>query len=390
MKFNFSVVAPVLASLVLAVVVSSCGSAATGKVSLAIKTTGSSRRSMEFLNRLEERSNRNMQVAALSFTPTSVKLPIMKISLSKLDGSNEQVVYRCPNSTEAGCMVDIANQSALDAIVAAASLATVDQGTYDQVTLATCAAGSSGSTATTAKITGSGTGPGGANWTTNASTVVDLTGLAAQETTVGNWSCSSKVVIVRGGIVVGANPLTLSIVVDNFMSAYFGNTVSGGQGGCKVLSSNGFCLTYPALMAYVGTTAVTTKRFAIAHNQGGAATPSQANALIIVAYAGGTPLMEYGRTYFTATSEVIAANTKTLSGLNPTYTLVTGGPSYVTETVASSFSVNANGTIAFQQGGSADTFASRFTAFNPAATHSATVTSQDGVDTWNYTATIIP
>lgn len=370
---------------------SGCGasSAGSGSVSLAVTAAAVARTLPE--------SVRSVQPDARSFTPTSFKLPIMKISIAKLDGTMEQIVYQCPHSTEAQCLVDMASQTELDALAALARTVTVEAGTYDQVMLNTCVAGSSGETATTAKLTGSGMGPNGAIWTTNATTglVTDGSGTAA-EVDVGNWSCSTKSVIVSGGITVGATPLTLTVVVDNYMGAVFNENTSGGMGGCQVAgggaSGPGFCMTYPALMAYVGTDTPSTRRFTIAHHATVAPSVSTAaNALIIVAVDGsGTPLMAYGRTLFTATSEMVAANTYASSILASSYDLSLGGPTYVTETNASTFTVNADGTISFSQGGSADTFAAQFAAFNATATHTGTVTSLDGIYSWRYLATLLP
>jgi len=371
----------------LGLLVAGCSSSSNQSVTLSLKVADTSR-----LSNLQARG-RSVQTESRSFTPSSFKLPIMKISISKSDYTNEQIVYQCPHSTEAQCLVDLASQTELDAISVAARGASIAPDTYGVIQLATCAAGSSGSTSTTAKVTGSGTGPDNGTWTTNATNAVQTSGGTAEETDVGNWSCSTKNVIIAGGFTVGSAALTVTVVVDNYMSAVFGNMVSSGMGGCKVGGgTDGLCVTYPALMAYVGTETATFKRFSIAHDS--ATTPadgSTANALIIVAQtASGTPLMAYGRTLFTATSESVAANTKASSLLDGDYTLATGGPTYVTETNPDSFTVNADGTVAFEQGGSTDTFAAKFSAFDVSASSTGTVTSKDGVDTWNYRATLIP
>ena len=367
---------------------SGCGSSSSSGISLKLKVAAVAR------NAPRTFAHRTVQTNSRSFTPTSMKLPIMKISIAKLDGSNAQDLYQCPRATEAECLVDLASQTELDMIATAAQGLTLEPGTYDQVMLNTCVPGTSGSTPTTAKVTGGATGPNGTNWATSATTVVDTTGAGvAEETTVGNWSCSMKTVIVRTGITVGSGPLTLTIVVDNYMAAVFGDMVSPGMGGCAVApvgGQNGFCLTYPALMAYVGTDTVTTNRFTITHQQGGdPSSDAAANALIIVAVTGsGTPLIAYGRTLFTATSETVAANT--LLDNSPSYTPAVGGPSYVSETNVESFVAASNTSIAFIQGGSADTFAAKFTAFNPSASHFGTVMSRDELTTWNYGATLLP
>ena len=370
-----------------------CSKTSNGQVSLTIKSFGSSRQLDDLGNR--SLSERGAQTASRSFTPSSFKLPIMKIAVAKTDGSNEKNIYTCPKAAEADCLVDLANQAALDAISTAAQNAAVVADTYDRVSIYTCADGRGGDQTTTAKVTGTGTGPNGATWTTSATTVVDVTGASAAETVVGNWGCSTKNVIVKGGITVGSTPLTLTVVVDNYFGAYFNNLTSSGQGGCKngtvVPTTNGLCVNYPALMAYVGTDTATTKRFSVAHDTSGTvASATKANALIIVAVnTSGTPLMAYGRQMFGATSEVASANTLSSSQMVPNWTAQYSGPNYITETDFTSFTAASNTSIAFQQGGSFDTYAAVFTAFNPAATHTGTVKSKDGVSSWNYLATAL-
>ena len=56
-----------------------------------------------------------------SITPTSYKIPILKVSMSKANFTNEQILYQCPAGTIAGCMVDVADDNALAALSAAAA-----------------------------------------------------------------------------------------------------------------------------------------------------------------------------------------------------------------------------------------------------------------------------
>ena len=372
-------------------ILAGCGtkSGGDGSVTLAVKVTGAA-------SVLAEKHSFSAQTEARSFTPTSFKLPLLKISIAKKDGTEEKTIYKCEKSTGAECLVDLQSQTALDAIAAKAASVTVAKGTYDKVMLATCVEGTSGSDTTVAKITGSATGPNSSTWTTHATNVVTTDGTGtAQELDVGNWGCSTKSVIVGGGITVGDTALTLTVVVGNYMAGVFNSATSSGMGGCKVAggatSGNGLCVTYPALMAYVGTGTPTTKRFSIAHDS--SANPSaatKANALLIVSFdPAGTPLMAYGRTYFTSTSDTVASNTKTSSLAAGGYTLQYGRPTYVTETNFETF-VATGKLVAFTQGGSSDTFAAKYAAFDTSGTHTGTVTSQDGVDTWYYLATLIP
>src|ERR1700712_256988 len=86
----------------------------------------------------------------VSFTPTGFKLSIMRIVLSATDANGnptaQAVLYTCPKATEEECLVDVTDQTSLDAIAATAGSAKVNIGTYDTVQMEMCAAGKNGST----------------------------------------------------------------------------------------------------------------------------------------------------------------------------------------------------------------------------------------------------
>jgi hypothetical protein len=74
----------------------------------------------------------------VSFTPVSVILPIITIAFN---GNANGTIYNCPANTDAGCLVDIADQSQLDKI---ASSASVQAGTYTSVNVFTGVDGGNG------------------------------------------------------------------------------------------------------------------------------------------------------------------------------------------------------------------------------------------------------
>src|SRR5690606_5152231 len=69
----------------------------------------------------------------VSFTPTGLRLSIMRIVLSATDANgnptSQAVLYTCDHAAEADCLVDVTDQTALDAIAAAAGEAEVNPGT---------------------------------------------------------------------------------------------------------------------------------------------------------------------------------------------------------------------------------------------------------------------
>src|ERR1700754_4924209 len=66
----------------------------------------------------------------VSFTPTGLRLSIMRIVLSATDANGNPTaqapLYTCANDAEENCLVDVTDQAALDAIAAAAGDAHVD------------------------------------------------------------------------------------------------------------------------------------------------------------------------------------------------------------------------------------------------------------------------
>ena len=329
----------------------------------------------------------------LSFTPTSFRLPIMKITIAKSDGSEEQNLYKCANSTEAECLVDLADQAALDAVSAAAGAASIRAGEYDRISLYTCVEGAGGTTRTVAYVTGSATFQG-QTWRTDstAATGIDKSGTgSASETQVGNWSCDTKNVLLRPAATVTANTeIKLSVVVDNTYSAQFGSIISAEKGGCKTegSSGDGLCVTYSTVLPYVGTDAATMKRFLVTHHEADTVTAatfddSKANALVLVGTdAMGKGFMAQGRELYTETSAQPSNNTG--AALDLTY----GGPTYITSTNFSTFVVNGDGSIAFEQGGSEDGNAAVFTGFKLEA-HEGLVKTKDGANTWSYRAIVL-
>jgi hypothetical protein len=342
---------------------------------------------------LNQRSVETLVSDTLSFTPTSFKLPIMKITITKSDGSDEQNIYKCANDTEAECLVDLADQTALNAVATTAGKASIRVGEYERLSLYTCAEGASGTTSTIAYVTGSATFQT-QNWRTDstAATGIDKSGTGtASETQVGNWACSTKNVLLKPAATIAADTeIKLSIVVDNTFAAQFGTLISSGKGGCKTegSSGDGLCVTYPAILPYVGSDAAVMKRFLITHHEAdtvaaAAFDDTKANALVLVGTdAAGKGFMALGRELYTETSAQPTNNEG--AALDLTY----GGPTYITSTNFATFVANANGSIAFEQGGTEDANAAVFTEFKLEA-HEGLVKTKNEANTWSYRAIVL-
>jgi len=123
-------------------------------------------------------------------------------------------------------------------------------------------------------------------------------------------------------------------------------------------------------------------RFLISHHatDAGAIDDINANAYVAIARAGGdggAPITGFVRPYVSETS---APPTNNTSVVDTTY----GGPSYVGETIVSSFRVNDAGGVNLETGGSLDTQSAVFRDFK-VQDHFGTVETR-GSASWKYHA----
>ena len=318
-----------------------------------------------------------------SFTPTGYKYPIMKISIAQEGGVGEQVLYKCSGTTSAECMVNVADQAALDAIATAAANATIEAATYTTVSLYTCPDGSSGSDFTTISVSGTvaaydaatGFGVASGPFSTSATAAGGMAAGSTAEFTDIQWACSIKSITMTTPFVVAADTTqTLTLLVDLTYSLWTDSNASAGMGGCKSDSGalQDVCGAMPFIIPYFGSGVPTYERYLIAHNTG-TAVAADANAAVNLAidengkvfYAGGQP-------YFSAGSA---------SASDP----ANGGPDYNAST--RTLSTNTDGSIAFQTGGSSSDNRVGFTAFQR-STHTGTCKNELSTSpTWNYLAT---
>ena len=336
----------------------------------------------------------------VSFTPTGLKLSVMRITLSSHNDSGgadrEQVLYTCPHATEAECLVDVTSQSELDAIASLAAAAKVDVGSYDMVSLELCAPGNSGSTPAPGYVRGSftvtsegktyATAPDAAN---GIREVLEGDDAGADFTAIGNWSCSSKRVLLRTPVVVEKDtPTALTVVVDPNLIAFSTPNVSGGMGGCRGESNGsarGVCVSYPSMVPLVGEATPQLDRFLLAHHRtdANAIDDAKANGYVVVVREadGGEPLTAFLRPYYSETSARTTSN-------NVTPDEVYGGPAYFGETLVESVHLNPDGSLGFTTGGTLDGNSAIFQAFQ-LADHKATVDTHDA-GTWQYHAMPLP
>lgn len=312
----------------------------------------------------------------VSFTPTGLRLSIMRIVLSTTDANGNPTaqapLYTCENDAEADCLVDVTDQSALDAIAAAAGEAHVDEGTYDTVSIEMCAAGKPGGAAAPGFVRGTFTVE--SEHKTYATTAEDGIPLGLKEvaaddatggefTAIGNWACSTKSVRLPAPVEVMAGMATdLTVVMDKSLIAFSTPNVSGGMGGCRGQNdgqARGICVSYPSIVSLVGGTAPSLDRFLLAHHRTDATRidDSKANAYVVIVSSaeGDTPLTAFVRPYYSETSAQASSNMS--------YDEEFGGPGYFGETLIATVRATSDGGIDFTTGGSLDGNAAIFTDF---------------------------
>lgn len=312
----------------------------------------------------------------VSFTPTGLRLSIMRIVLSATDANgnprSQAVLYTCENEAEADCLVDVTDQTALDAIAARVGDADVDEGTYDTVSLEMCAAGKPGGDAAPGFVRGTFTVE--SEHKTYATTgeegiPLGLKEVAADDdtggefTAIGNWACSTKSVRLAAPVEVTEGVATdLTVVMDKSLIAFSTPNVSGGMGGCRGQSdgrARGICVSYPSIVPLVGGATPSLDRFLLAHHRSDPALidDSKADAYVVIVSSaeGDTPLTAFVRPYYSETSAQASSNMS--------YDEVFGGPGYFGETLIASVNSRADGGVAFTTGGSLDGNAAIFDAF---------------------------
>ena len=308
-----------------------------------------------------------------SFTPTGYRYPIMKIAIAEENSQNMQNLYTCPGSTPAECMVDLSDQSALDAIQAQAQNVEIRIGTYTELVLNNCPAGTTGSNLTAIQVKGS-VSAGGISYRTSTNETSGLSVGGAEEFTEIPWGCAGAALKLITPVVVAENSaqaLTLNVDLTNVLWTVPNSAL---QGGCKgILQGRGVCSAAPVVVPFVGTGTSTFERYLMSHRSD-SATPDVADvnaAVNLVVDPNGEVYYVIVQPYFSETSPSTADALK-------------GGPDYNTTT--RSYTKNSATSVSFQTGGSVEDNRVGFADFKR-ETHLGTCKNeQASAQVWNYRA----
>lgn len=267
------------------------------------------------------------QPTVQSFTPSSVKVPVVQILLADGNSGPATELYRCDPSTDPNaCKVDLAkNLTAFQDLINATAQAAV--GTYDTIRVMTCTDGQGGGSGSnpvdyTADVTGQAV-IGGTTYVTDPNAAggvsVDTSGSPApQPVAVGFSGCGRDYPLPSPITLQDGDTVTLSLYIDLADMAWIEST--GGSAaqtwfpsGCTQdpnsssppMPDGAFvCLSYPDLAAAPGDAAPTLTRYLVLDGTTDpstiAGTPT-AGLFGIYFDANGDPLSGYTRFYFDQT-----------------------------------------------------------------------------------------
>ena len=245
----------------------------------------------------------------LSFNPTSYKMWIASIVLQNDSGlSNE--FYTC-NSSAADCEIDLASTTSIQAFESKLGTKSITEGTYNKVWI-NCTPDMAAKNGYI-KIKGSAKLASGTTWYTadapangGSPWIADAT--KNGETKISMGSCGSTYYLPTPLVVSKDKPVTVTLLSNTYMTAYYNATTSGGLGGC-VTSGNGqpgLCMVYPSVFAYFGETSPTVEMYSIATHTADASaklvTDSTAIVKMIFDASGGYFFSSFGAYYGSETS----------------------------------------------------------------------------------------
>lgn len=293
-----------------------------------------------------------------SFTPTSVLMPIRFISISTADGTGGSV-YSCAADSESGCMVDIADQAALDALVASSTISIAD-GTYTQVSIGTCKS----ETGYSAKIKGSVTlGAGQTPYVTSPTEALSTAG-TADYISASFSGCKATFQLPTPLVITKSSDLTVSLFVSLKNIAWGSLNGAAIPSGCTTVSGKSVCMAYPHVVPYVG---VTTPTLEIYHLRKTSEIANSESGQVLL--------------FFDPSDNMLGGTTRRLYS----ETSISLGSYF--DTPLHAFSKNADSTYHLENSGDSATNSElTFPSFSRAATHTGTWTDHAGV-TANYTAT---
>ena len=226
----------------------------------------------------------------VSFTPSSLELPVWSITLKGSSGTSDVSIYHCTGSSDSQCYVDVATQSQLDSL-ASKGTTSITAGTYSSIDISYCQ-NSSGSTNYTYQMKGSVTS-GASTYYTATQTNGYLTTTQANNDYISfstpgcsqEYKFPSPITISSGStasvtlfttlvnLAWGTNALTTYSAVGSYYAGY-------NSSNCVTSGSSAICSNSAVIVPYFGTGTPTVQYYTFADSSNSNVVGAQIMALV--------------------------------------------------------------------------------------------------------------
>lgn len=192
-----------------------------------------------------------------SFTPVSLLVPIMRIALESSSGS-ESVLYNCAAGTSAGCMVDVADNTALKNLFASYS-GKAQAGTFSKISVQACGSGGSYQ----AKVKGTMTLNSTTYYTSSGADPLTTASGSYDYTTINLSGCKRTYLVPNGSYTVGSSAIHVSLfmALENVAWARLTGCVVPGNCTVNAGGTMSVALAYPDVVPVFGKAAPVLKTY---------------------------------------------------------------------------------------------------------------------------------
>lgn len=220
-----------------------------------------------------------------SFTPDQVVVPVIEVGvINENTGTNGARVplYTCSGSSNQNCLVDLANQAAVQSILN--QTVTVPAGKYLKTYVRHCTDLSQNHYE--ASILGQVSIAGKTYYTSKTENPITLNAAAKSLIPISMNGCISEFKLPTPMTVAAGETVQLSLISDVFSLAWAGTSPAPSIDSCLIANQKTLCLNYPELIPAVAKTSVSKEQFAfLTKGQG-----SVLGLMILLTDESGTPL----------------------------------------------------------------------------------------------------
>ncbi len=216
-----------------------------------------------------------------SFTPTSILTPIMRITLVNSSSRNNSEIYECSAGTESGCLVDVADNAALAALV---STITVDEGEYDQIQVGTCNDSGYSSQVKGTVVLGGTTYYTALNSNATPHDVLSTTAGNLDYVTVDFTGCAATYNLPSTLTVTADSSVNISLLLSTTNIAWARLGTATVPSGCAESADNArsACIAYPDVAPVLGTASPTLEAYHVC--EGAACAENTASGQILLLF----------------------------------------------------------------------------------------------------------